>query len=56
MLERSKIVKKDEIVISQNVNFSLEKSMFNFDLNGHMTIFPLTKVSGKIQYFVGEFH
>ena len=35
------------------LTFDLKKLEFDFDLNGQMTILPWTKVSEKIQYFVG---
>ena len=40
MLKRSKLVKMDKMVKSQNVDFYLEKSKFNFDYNVEMTTLP----------------
>ena len=38
MLEKSKLVKTKKVIKIQNVDFWLEKSKFDFDLNGQMTI------------------
>ena len=39
-LERSKLVKTDKIVRSQNVTFDLKKSKFDFDLNVKLSYCP----------------
>ena len=47
MLGRSKLV-QEKIIKSQNVDFWFEKSKFDVDLNGEMTILPFNR---KIQHF-----
>ena len=41
MLERPKLAKTDKMVKSQNVDFWLQKSKFDFDKNSQMTLLPI---------------